>query len=218
MEAKLSQLEDHADTIISKIVNSVRINKIPDLSFEEKEFLYKFIYMQWKRVPDLRNTVNTSAEADVMYKNLINELHTLLPERRIEISELQNRNTKSRIIQNCRVDLLEHFGEDVLSVFRKRGIAMLKIVAKDKKFIIGSRPVVKLTINGDYNLLNYQNELWLPIASDIAVGLDTSENACRIYPVTSRETIRSLNMAISQQNTIFAGESMALIKSLAYPK
>lgn len=81
---------------------------------------------------------------------------------------------------------------------------------------MGSRPVVKLTHPGRGHLADATVEVWLPIASDVAVspapGAPTEE---LLVEIREDSTIRYLNRAAFIQSTAIAGKSQKLVASLA---
>jgi hypothetical protein len=53
LEKNLAKLEGDAETVLGKIISAARLGRTPRLSVEEKRVLDQFLYMQWKRVPDV---------------------------------------------------------------------------------------------------------------------------------------------------------------------
>jgi hypothetical protein len=217
MEFRFSQLETAADPIIEKIVLASRQNELPALSAEEREIWYAFLLAQWKRVPDLHQTVTTDAELSNHLHELLDELHQAKPERQIEIDELRNLETEKRILKNVRVRALATASDKVLSILRKRGLRIVKITQPNKQFVLCSRPVIKLTSPGKTHLLHPECELWLPIANDIAVGLGKGPGREILMPINS-DKVRKLNLAYVSHSSAFAGSSATLIKSLSRPR
>jgi hypothetical protein len=100
----------------------------------------------------------------------------------------------------------------VLEVLSKRGIAIGIISGDSKSFIIGDHPLARMGLTG--RLDHSQTEVWLPIASDVAItpwGAAGHEQLISLN-VTS---IRRINEIIFQQSNTVAARSDRLLRSLA---
>jgi len=122
---------------------------------------------------------------------------------------------RDRILRNARVIALTDRGTNVRRALASRGLGVVHIEARHKSFIIGSSPVVKLTLPGRSDIRDPTVEMWLPIASDVMVGLGREAGTETLASTTDASQIRHINEAIASQSTMIAGASKALVRSLA---
>lgn len=215
IELGLSRLEGDAGPVIQKILESVRTDKIPDLSLEERRIWYLFLSMQWRRSPELQKAVASEEDIVAMYDEALAELREVAPHRGDEIDALDNDEARRRTVRNVRAESVTTFGTEVLPVLEQRGIAVVRITKPSKSFVVGSRPVIKLTNTGQTDLRDPAVEMWLPIASDVAVGAGDGSGGIVYAQVADDRQIRHINVAIAMQSAIIAGRSPELAASLA---
>lgn len=215
IELGLSKLESDAGPVIQKILTSVRTGQVPDLSLDEKRIWYLFFSMQWRRSPELQKAVASEGDIIAMYDEALAELRKAAPHRRDEIDALDNEAARRRTVRNVRAESVAAFGSEVLPVLEQRGIAAVRITKSSKSFIVGSRPVVKLTNPGQTDLRDPAVEMWLPVASDVAIGVGDGKGGIVYAQVDDDRQIRHINVAIAMQSAIIAGRSPELIASLA---
>jgi hypothetical protein len=218
MERQLSFLESEAAAIVTEIITDALSGRAASLSPSQKRVWYLFFIMQWRRNPETQRAVVSDADALQMLDEIIDDARSLLPERREEIEALATSEGKKRIIRNVRVDVLKQLGENVIHVLEARGITILRISKPDKRFIVGSNPIVKFTPNGHTNLNDPIVEMWLPIASDVAAGVGRGNGGVDLLLLDNHAPVRHLNQTIAAQSSIIAGASSRLIESLANPR
>jgi hypothetical protein len=214
METALSRFESESERVIVRIVEAARAGGTPSLTAEEEATWLQFLYLQWKRVPDLHLTVTTPPEAETLLDEIFAEARELFPAHGAELDRLSQPAERARTLRNARVDGLNGMSMEVFDAMRSRGLGIVRIRRPDKRFIVGSRPVVKLTQPGKTNLRHPECELWLPIASDVMVGLGRGQGSETLVDCTP-ENIRHTNLAIAKQSTMFASGSALLTKSVA---
>lgn len=214
-EKWLSRLEDKADPVIEKIVRNARQGRPPGLTPGEFETWLLFMFMQWKRVPDLHRDVATDAEVEATFDELLAALRRRRPDKMAEIDSLDTPENRRRMMHNTRVDVLMQGGAEPLAMLRLRGLGVARIVHPNKQFVLASRPVVKLTQQGREHLLDPTCEMWLAVAPDIIVGLGPGPGSERLVGVTDPDKVRAYNQACVGQSTVFASSSAALVRSLA---
>jgi hypothetical protein len=91
-----------------------------------------------------------------------------------------------------------------------RGIVVLHITAPGEVFAIGSFPVVRR--KGD--LGRTESEVWLPVASDVAIGIGDPANEITVRDVEP-EVILKINQATAVQSSMFAAPFKPLVEALA---
>lgn len=215
LERILSKLEGEAVRVVQEILRPVRLGQIPQLSPEQKRVWFLFFLMQWRRTPETQKSNTSDSQAMLMIDDILNELRAAAPDRQDEIDKLSTTQAKERTIRNVRVQSLLQFSSEALSVIERRGIAILRITKPKRSFIIGSSPVVKLTEPGRTDLNDPAVEMWLPIASDVVVGVGRGDGDICLFEVEDAVPIRQLNLAIAKQSETIAAASPALVRSIA---
>jgi hypothetical protein len=133
------------------------------------------------------------------------------PERAAEIDDLNTPDERRRLLHGGIVKAIDSLGKDVLSVLDSRGLAIIRIIAPGESFVIGSLPIVRM--GGD--LRSRSAGAWLPIASDVAVGMGGLKGQEHLMLVDDPQTILAFNRVIADQSSSFAAASKSLIVSLA---
>jgi len=215
LESWFSLLEGEAAPIVQKIIATARQGRCPNLSRNERRTWDFFFYQQWRRVPDLFASLMTADQHRDEVERLLDELER--NGRRLsnqERSDLLDPTALSRMRGNIRVATLKTGSENVLDVIGARGLVIGRIDRSRKAFVLGSRPVVKLTPPGITDLSDARVEAWLPISSDIIVGVGLYDRAEILIPFNT-EQARNQNEASSKQSSQIVGRSKALVESLA---
>lgn len=215
MERTLAVLESEAVGVVQAILEPVRRGEVPTLSKAQKQLWYMFFLMQWRRTPEGQLSCTSDAEANRMIDDILNELRIVAPHRLDEIAAFGTPEAKARTIRNVRVQSLMGLRTNVMSVLERRGIGIIRICRPNKQFIIGSRPVVKLTSPGRTELNDPTVEMWLPIAADVAVGVGRGDGGIALFHTESDSPIRQLNLAIAKQSGTIAAGSPTLVRSIA---
>jgi hypothetical protein len=218
MEQALSVLEGEAVGVINEITGPARRGQIPVLSQEQMRLWYMFFLMQWRRTPENQLACTSDQEADRMIDEILDELRAALPHRRAEIETYATPEAKARTIRNVRVQSLLGFSANVMGVLERRGIAVLRICQPRKQFIVGSRPVVKLTTADCTDLNDPKVEMWLPVAADIAVGVGAGDGRITLVHTRDDTPVRQLNLSIAKQSSTIAAGSQRLVNSIANPR
>jgi hypothetical protein len=218
VELELSRFETDAARVVHKIVQAALSEKVPQLSADEKQVWYAFLHLQWRRTPEAQIAACSDSELLQMFDETCNEVRQLLPARATEIDALSSPEAKLRTVRNVRVESLRQASERVMSVLARRGISVLLIRKPRKKFIIGSRPVVKITPQGRTHLNDPVVELWLPVASQVAAGAGVGDGGISLWFLDDDKPIRQLNETIAAQSNIIAAASRELVQSVARPR
>ena len=215
VEIELSWLERAIEPILLKFEESVRSNKLPQLSAADLLIWRFFFVVQWHRVPDLHQTVATEEESAIELHQILDEMVKRFPDRASEIEAMRDPTEMKRTIRNARIRLVPEVSERVMNALGTRGLAVLSITAPTKGLIIGSRPVVQLAFRDGLSLMDEATEMWLPISSKLAVGVGPKDEPEIIYHLNDHSAIRHLNLAVARQSTEFASRSAKLTDSVA---
>lgn len=214
IERELSQIEGDAGQVVKRIAESVRAGRVPDLTPAEKHIWYNFFLLQWRRTPEAQQSAASDVDMLAMFDETIAELRAAFPERGAEIDALDTPDGRARAVRNARAESVLGLNEEVVEVLQRRDISILRVERPNKSFIVGSRPVVKLSVAGQSNLANPIVEMWLPIASDIAVGVGDATGQTNLYPANDH-AVRRLNILTAMQSQVIAARSPELIRSVA---
>ncbi len=182
----------------------------------EKAIWSLFLFHQWKRSPDVQRRFFAKFDQIVpeFVERFENEHRALTVEER---AMLESPEMMQRIQNNVRVSSMADRGERVERALAMRGIAIAALHHPRKSFVIGTNPVVRFPPGG-IPLTDPRVELWLPIASDVAVCSYGEPKSERIFPSLDAAQVRTLNRTIFEQSTVIAARSPELIASLARPR
>lgn len=216
LEGETSKLETQAAAIIKKMMVAVRANRAPILSPSERSVWYEFFHLQWKRVPELFGWLAKAESPDEMIDRIVEEFEVnVRPMTDVERAKVRDREYRDRVIHNGIAQVAISRSERIIEVLAARGIGVARVAVKNKAFIIGSSPMIKFNHPGRPHPLDPSVEIWLPVASDVVVGLGHGPDREVFVPITDATHIRHINEAISAQSQVIAGHSQKLIASLA---
>lgn len=187
---------------------------MPDLSTNDRALIDIFVYYQWKRVPDSIDKVVSRAALDNIGADAIEEferdVRQLTPAER---AQLDDPVSWKRMIGNARTDVIGRGSPEVLEAFAKLTLNVVHITNSKKAFVMGSHPVAKLHAPGKSHINDLETQIWLPIASDVAIAY-TGRKPSRYITVGDAERIRHVNMATSWGSSLVASRSPDLTRSL----
>ena len=215
IEHELGRIEAAAARVVRKIVSSAREGSNPDLIQHEKADWDAYLCSQLTRIPEVRPT---DEELDRMRRQLG---ENILKQK--EWSPTAIRNVKhvindakivSQSNQNIRASLAIPGPGELLDVIRGKGIRIARIRRATRSFVIGSKPIVKVTPTGHTNLADTAVDAWLPISHDVAVTPASRPGTEELVEITNNQPVRWLNKAIVKQSIAIAGRSEVLVKSL----
>jgi hypothetical protein len=213
LEQWYAELEGEIAPIIDKIVESARRRQKPALTGDERNTWDNFAYHQQKRAPDVFERLGLVKDFRANYESHIEwfqkEVRPLTPEER---RDLMSPETIERIIQHASVTARGKGSEEVIEVLAQRGIAIAVILQPNKSFIIGDHPLSRMGPGGE--LQQPTTELWLPIASDVAVSPWGQAGTEKLVGVTT-DGIRRVNEEIFKHSNVVGACSEALLASLA---
>ncbi len=215
LESFFSRLESEATPIVEKIIKRARNWKPPTLTKTERECWDLFLYQQFRRVPDLHNALLSPEQHREQVERFLDEfdrkVRTLTNEER---SDLLGSESLSRSYRNVRISSLKTRSDQVLKVIAGRGLAVARIPNPQKSFVLGSRPVLKLTPPDVNDLSDQRVELWLAIAPDVMVGVGPVDQREVIVDISDKN-VRSVNESICTQSSQIVSRSRELVTSLS---
>ncbi|NPC48269.1 DUF4238 domain-containing protein [Corallococcus sp. AB032C] len=216
LESDFSKLESEANGILKELVAGARIGHAPQLTAQQRSGWDVYFYFQWKRVPDVHAKVGSLTQSDVLLDEIFAKMRALGPKAEAAVDKLDTPEERKRLAQGGKVHGIRHTPGDVLGILASRGLALLHITAPGESFALGSLPIVRK----QGSLLEADSEAWLPVASDVAVGLGFKPNTITIIDLADPEAIWRMNRVTASQSTTFAAGSKALMEKLiaALPK
>ncbi len=215
VELELSLIENKIDPVLSKIHLAALENRLPKLTQADHDIWNQFFLTQWKRSPDLKKAVMTDSQLLIELSDIHSYLRQRFPNRTPDIDAMDEPRRNARVIRNARVRSLRDRSPKVMRVLEKRGLSILRIRAPNKSFVIGGRPVIQLAFRPGRTLVDDDTEMWLPISSNVAVGVGRGGQRESLYFLDDAKPIRLLNAAIASQSSEFASCSAKLTASLA---
>ena len=215
IEHDLARMEAAAARVVRKIVTSARAGSKPDLTQQEKDDWDGYLCSQMMRIPEVRPS---EEELDRLRRQLGENIL-----KQGEWSPTAIRNVKhvvsdaqmvSQSNQNIKASLAIPKDDIILDVIRGKGIRIARIRRASRSFVIGSKPIVKVTPPGHRHLADPAVDAWLPISHDVAVTPASKPGKEEIVEITNNQFVRWLNDEVFNQSIVIAGRSEVLVKSL----
>lgn len=212
LETELSTLEGAANSVIHKIVAAALASRGPNLTVTEKETWDHYFYIQWKRTPDVHAKIEILAGEPGALDELFAQFKAHHPQSAEEIDRLRaDPAAIQRIVRSGTVDAIRFTPGNVLDVLSRRALVVAKIRTAGASFAIGSQPLVRF--GGD--LREEQTELWLPISSQIMVGMGKYGAGQHLVHLEDVSAIAQVNHTTAFQSSSFAAADKSLVISLA---
>ena len=215
---KYKQLDNLAKEVADKIINTIRAGKQISLSAEDRTICLIFLYNQIKRTPDFMNEMMSNDKVEIAFIAAFEKLFDVVEEPtkgalKTKLSELIDPKMKDQIIQTGKIEALKRDSEEAIDVLRQRGIGFIGPESPSKSFIIGSRPVLRLSHLDRKSLTDPTVELILPLAYDVAM-VSVGQYDVTSYVRCPQGETRRLNNLTAKQSTEIAGRSRELVISL----
>lgn len=121
----------------------------------------------------------------------------------------------SAIKKSAMVRAIAHHGPEVQARLNSIGLGILMIKKPKKSFVIGSMPLVRLGINPRSYLERGDVEIWLPVATDIAISPISVGRDISIFSIPNDQWLRDFNESIFDQSMLVGSISRELLESLA---
>ena len=215
IENELNRMEGAAAPVVRKIATSARAGDQPKLTRQEKDAWDAYFCSQLTRIPEVRPS---DEELDRLRSQLAEDI---LRQREWSPTAIRNLNyvvsdaeMVSQSNQNIKASLAIPKDDRILDVIRGKGIRIARIRRASRSFVIGSKPIVKVTPPGHTHLADPAVYAWLPISHDVAVTPASKPGKEEIVEITNNQFVRWLNDAVFNQSITIAGRSEVLVKSL----
>jgi hypothetical protein len=218
LEGYYSTLESEAHVLFDKIIAAVLERSIPNIGAGEKDIWDRFLYEQWRRVPDFHDEIMPLSDFARTVSEGFDEFEAKSgrPVTTEERERLGGTAALKTFRNNARVAALTRKSPNVTEAIANKAL-FFGITAPQRSFILGSFPVMKLVPSGTTNNLeNPAVEIWLPIHPNVmVVSAGLKETSTGHLAAMHMDRIRGFNESIAKKSTIFAGRSPELIASLA---
>jgi hypothetical protein len=215
LEAYYSELESEAHVVFNKIIGAVRQRRIPDINSGEKTTWNRFLYEQWRRVPDFHDDIMPLSAFALAVQEGIQEYEAKYrPVTEQERVRFAGDDALRAYRHNARVNALSRRSPDVMEAISDKAL-YFGITPSQRSFIIGSNPVVKIVPQGmSPELNNPAVEIWLPIHPNVMVASAGTAGTNSLVAL-HMDRIRGYNESVAKKSTIFGGRSRELVASLA---
>jgi hypothetical protein len=213
LERRYSKLEGVVNPLIDDITRCVLRDVIPTLNDTAKNTWDRFLYEQWRRVPDMHNKIMPKASAEAAVREAIDEYENLY--RPLTTDERERSLTSQAIAefrQNARVGALSRSSDQIMKALAAKGLSF-GICEKRHSFIVGSSPVLKIANGSTSQLDDPSVEVWLPIHPNIVAVAVGKRAEARIVKL-SAHAVKSFNQAVAEKSSMIAARSERLIASL----
>ncbi|MBB4633243.1 DUF4238 domain-containing protein [Sphingosinicella soli] len=211
LEGFFARLEGAGAQFINDLATIIRGNGIPNLDKNAWNFWNHFFYYHLKRTPGAIAVFAQHVGFRVKVDEAVATIKKIGAE---EGRETDDANLEERIVKNA-VIMAQRAkpSAEVLEVFAKMGLAIYRIVDRNKSFVIGDIPGATARFRLPDNSMS-RPTLFLPVTWDIAVGQSTRSKKVDVITV-DHEQIKRMNVATTTRSTVIAGRSDALIKTLS---
>ncbi|MDV3251988.1 DUF4238 domain-containing protein [Devosia sp. BK] len=217
-ELAFSAVESDAAKVVQKVVLAARDGSLASLSPAEKYQWDIFFYDQWRRVPDMRTSLFSPDYLEELKASALSDFERdYRPMTDEERAHFSDHSVVERMNQYAMVGMLEKRSPMILDALRRRGLGVVRLEKSSKSFILGSRPVVKLTQPGQTSLDDPTVEMWMPVAPDVMIGMGKPGRE-DVMAYANDAWVRGFNMSVVSNSSQIVSCSAALIKSLLKPR
>jgi hypothetical protein len=111
------KIEDPANHVLDRMLASVVLGKVPNLSEQDREIWDQFFYLQWKRTPEHLSKTVSHQWPQAILNGFLNEYEAMgLPLTNEDRIKFQNQTHRNRIINNAKIEAVAKKGEMVTNV------------------------------------------------------------------------------------------------------
>jgi hypothetical protein len=204
--AHYGELDNAAPVLFSKLIEACSKKSVPKLTSDDRRTLSRIFYNQFKRSPDVKQGQSIMQCIDETWSTSVERIRDKFPAT--EISELEIPETRKRIIQEATVEAGKQETPEMLEMLDGLSLRISRIADPKNAFIVGSKPVWSDLDDGG------QLSFWLPVSSEVIVGLDHADAHETFTEINDGNAIRKMNERVAGQSTEIAGRSKELVESL----
>ncbi|MCJ2120084.1 DUF4238 domain-containing protein [Methylobacterium sp. J-001] len=216
-ETRLSVIEGRASPILDRVITEAREGRASLFSEAERLALSTFFIAQFRRSPDLHNTVAGRRRVDDAVAEVIAEWEAaghIAPSS--QRSAVENERLGRKIRGNLLAENAAAPMETASPVMMQRGFTTGVIRLPQRSFVLGSTQFARLlSPQRRQDLGDPGSELWLPIASDVALCSHGLPGRGRLLEIDRDQDVRKVNGAIVSASTVFASPNRELVEALS---
>ena len=222
-EDRLAYIESEAEPVITSIIEQARCQSSLALDQRQRDALKRFVFALARRTPEAQNrTAIFSGYADAFYEaaKANAELNNYsLPNKESlydnpmvrQLTDMALSNTRARFAAGDHISLEE---ED-LRFARETGVAVAVIRDKCNELVLGSHGITII----EQSLSQYLQVMsWLPVASDVAIGITRWPDREVLIELSAynggAEIVSSMNRSTAGLSQRIVGASAASVRSL----
>jgi Protein of unknown function (DUF4238) len=138
LETRYSELEGEMNILIGKIVPNVGASVYPNLSPDERTLLNRYVYEQWRRVPEIYDRMISDDQFQEMHQETVAEFERLYrPLTSAERAKFAQPAYLRSERKRARVSSLSKPSSSALEIISDKGLYFTRTAA-DRSFLIGS--------------------------------------------------------------------------------
>lgn len=211
LEKAYSVLEGLTKPIVDQLLAAGRSGRPPVITVAEKAVWDEFLYHQMKRVP----AAMAALEKKHGWGERLDAAVERLRERGLAVdeetmAELRSRDGMARLKQNATVKALRA-DTPLIRILLGAAIIEVGVAPTGASFVISSHPIAGIRTGLQLGE-SRASEMWLPIASDVAVRVAFG-GELRTVALT-RDKVASINRDSCAQGDFLAGASKDLVESV----
>ena len=211
LERAYAKMEGEASTLVERFITAARNGTELVLTEDEKGIWVYFFYQQIKRVPEMFRQLEVQRTFADRIGDAIKKLELRIgrPLTEEESRDLRAPESLARIQQNATLKALADPGQLIQTLLLTMALE-LAVAPPGSAFVIGSQPVARTANGASTNMLDPTVQLWLPIASDVAVRFVLASSPLAVTNI-SEDYVARINWQIYKQSEMIAAASDDII-------
>ncbi len=212
-EETLAVLDGKANTVIHKIVESARSDKLPDLDFHERFTWDLYYYTLYKRTSDAMRRMELEDEqiAEIISRVIVEHQ---VSDRAIVTEQERTNLLGANLRQTAKVRGVLQVGA-AFQLFSRRGLDIAIIRCSSGCLVIGDNPIINFNLCKPARVLLPPLEGWLPVAHDVAVRPAFTRSEGISLFTKDKEFAGLLNDLMLRQSTTVVGRSREVVDALS---
>lgn len=210
LEKEFAKKESGWNHTIGKIVAAAKSGSAFDPA--DIASLGEFFYYQWIRTPDFLRGLNSTRDATSILTKALARIESEGRLSDADKAELSKPESLARIKQNAIVTALSNAQTVALSILKACNFR-IAVLSGPQEFVIGSYPVAFVVAQGQAIVAAPAMELWLPIASNVAVYPDTGASSTTVTPMSDARAIE-INRVIANQSTLVGASTAGTLEQV----